>query len=134
MFYHHRLSQFSTQSYGPFGLAGTSNTDSDSRERGTEQQDQPPSRSHAANIIGNPISFVSGQFAGNTVRAELHEIQKADLGRKWVSMDCSRSLVLTHWAFSTFTDMHELTDVPWIHPLLLRYDCSTSQMEGVRWN
>ncbi|OBZ76352.1 hypothetical protein A0H81_03069 [Grifola frondosa] len=31
--------------------------------------------------IGGPITFVSGQFAGHTLRAELEELQKADLGR-----------------------------------------------------
>jgi hypothetical protein len=34
--------------------------------------------------IGQPIRFAAGQFAGRTVRAELCEVQKADLGRKWV--------------------------------------------------
>ncbi|EEB86761.1 hypothetical protein MPER_16163, partial [Moniliophthora perniciosa FA553] len=29
-----------------------------------------------------PIPFVVGHFAGNTIRAELFEIQKANLGRK----------------------------------------------------
>ena len=37
-----------------------------------------------AGLIGQPIRFVSGQFAGQTVRAQLDEIQKADLGRKYV--------------------------------------------------
>lgn len=32
--------------------------------------------------IGSYVSFASGPFAGRTVRAELTEIQKADLGRK----------------------------------------------------
>jgi hypothetical protein len=39
----------------------------------------PDQRVHA---IGQPIHFVAGQFAGQTVRAELQEVQKADLGRK----------------------------------------------------
>jgi len=34
-------------------------------------------------VVGRPIHFVGGQFAGQTVRAELHEVQKADLGRKY---------------------------------------------------
>ena len=32
--------------------------------------------------IGEPIHFSTGQFAGRTVRAELIEVQKAELGRK----------------------------------------------------
>lgn len=34
--------------------------------------------------IGLPVHFVTGQFAGQTIRAELEELQKADLGRKCV--------------------------------------------------
>lgn len=37
-------------------------------------------------LIGQPIHFVAGQFTGQTIRAELHELQKADLGRKFVSL------------------------------------------------
>jgi hypothetical protein len=32
--------------------------------------------------IGQPIPFLAGGFAGQTIRTELFEIQKADLGRK----------------------------------------------------
>lgn len=39
---------------------------------------------HGTSPIGQPIHFTSGQFAGRTIRAELHEQQKADLGRKSV--------------------------------------------------
>jgi len=39
--------------------------------------------SHAQErAIGDPMSFVSGQFAGRTIRFELHELQKAESGRK----------------------------------------------------
>ncbi|KAI0372687.1 hypothetical protein BV20DRAFT_978121 [Pilatotrama ljubarskyi] len=37
--------------------------------------------------IGQPVSFSGGIFAGRTVRAELEEIQKADLGRKYARKD-----------------------------------------------
>jgi len=37
--------------------------------------------------IGLPVHFVTGQFAGQTIRAELEELQKADLGRKFGSID-----------------------------------------------
>ena len=33
-------------------------------------------------LIGRPIHFIGGQFQGQVVRAQLEEIQKADLGRK----------------------------------------------------
>lgn len=32
--------------------------------------------------VGFPIAFASGQFMGSTIRMELNELQKADLGRK----------------------------------------------------
>jgi len=33
---------------------------------------------------GLPITFTTGQFAGNTIRVELKELQKANSGRKFV--------------------------------------------------
>jgi len=38
---------------------------------------------HATDVIGRPIFFEAGQFAGKEpIRAELREIQQANLGRK----------------------------------------------------
>lgn len=37
---------------------------------------------HGTDLIGRPILFASGQFAGQAIRAELREVQQADLGRK----------------------------------------------------
>ncbi|KAF5384107.1 hypothetical protein D9615_003208 [Tricholomella constricta] len=59
---------------------------------------QPPQRdlqithggahqSHGTDRINQPILFVSGQFAGQTIRAELREVQQADLGRKYARVD-----------------------------------------------
>ncbi|KAI0340258.1 hypothetical protein BDW22DRAFT_406229 [Trametopsis cervina] len=39
--------------------------------------------------IGRAVAFTDGPFAGITLRAELTELQKADLGRK--SLPCSES-------------------------------------------
>ncbi|EKM81081.1 hypothetical protein AGABI1DRAFT_56409 [Agaricus bisporus var. burnettii JB137-S8] len=36
---------------------------------------------------GQPISFATGQFAGQVIRVELQEIQKADSGRKYARVD-----------------------------------------------
>ena len=33
-------------------------------------------------LSGNSYHFATGQFAGRSIRAELLEIQKADMGRK----------------------------------------------------
>ncbi|KAH9474682.1 putative velvet family sexual development regulator [Psilocybe cubensis] len=38
-------------------------------------------------LIGRPIYFQSGPYVGRTIRTELHEIQKADLGRKYARVD-----------------------------------------------
>ncbi|PFH50901.1 hypothetical protein AMATHDRAFT_75289 [Amanita thiersii Skay4041] len=37
--------------------------------------------------IGVPVTFITGKFAGCAVRTELHEIQKAKLGRKYAKVD-----------------------------------------------
>ncbi|PFH53480.1 hypothetical protein AMATHDRAFT_89963, partial [Amanita thiersii Skay4041] len=37
--------------------------------------------------INQSIHFASGQFRGRVIRAELHEVQKADLGRKYARVD-----------------------------------------------
>lgn len=37
--------------------------------------------------IGKPIRYVSGPFAGRTIRSELSEYQKPDLGRKFAKRD-----------------------------------------------
>ena len=47
-------------------------------------RDQSRDTSHSTplRVIGVPLNFSTGQFAGKHVRAELIELQKADLGRK----------------------------------------------------
>ncbi|KAJ6591253.1 velvet factor-domain-containing protein [Mycena vulgaris] len=45
---------------------------------------QPATRT---NLVGRPIHFVDGQFAGKTIRAELHELQAASFGRKYAKVD-----------------------------------------------
>ncbi len=54
----------------------------------TRERDQPrdPSVSPHRLIgpIGTPLHFTTGQFIGKHIRAELIELQKADLGRKYV--------------------------------------------------
>ncbi|KAF9463249.1 velvet factor-domain-containing protein [Collybia nuda] len=42
---------------------------------------------HGTDLIGRPILFATGQFAGQAIRAELREIQQADLGRKYARVD-----------------------------------------------
>ncbi|OCH85121.1 hypothetical protein OBBRIDRAFT_763355 [Obba rivulosa] len=37
--------------------------------------------------IDSPATFISGEFAGRTIRGELVEVQKADLGRKYARKD-----------------------------------------------
>ncbi|KAJ7119929.1 velvet factor-domain-containing protein [Mycena crocata] len=40
-----------------------------------------------AKLIGVPIHFTEGRFAGTTMRAELHEIQKPEYGRRFGGID-----------------------------------------------
>ncbi|KAJ7777988.1 velvet factor-domain-containing protein [Mycena maculata] len=44
---------------------------------------QPPPPS----LVGRPIHFTAGQFAGKTIRAELQELQAAAFGRKYAKVD-----------------------------------------------
>ncbi|KAG6380126.1 velvet factor-domain-containing protein [Boletus reticuloceps] len=46
-----------------------------------------PPRRTSNSWINLPIHFVTGSFAGQSLRAELTEIQKADLGRKYARVD-----------------------------------------------
>jgi hypothetical protein len=49
------------------------------------ERDQPRETSVSPHRgIGVPLHFTTGQFNGKHVRAELIELQKADLGRKYV--------------------------------------------------
>ncbi|GLB37545.1 putative velvet factor [Lyophyllum shimeji] len=38
-------------------------------------------------VIGQTLHFVSGQFAGQDIRVELQELQKAEIGRKYARVD-----------------------------------------------
>ncbi|KAG6878817.1 hypothetical protein C0992_007472 [Termitomyces sp. T32_za158] len=60
--------------YKPSQLVPATYDHNDSQPRGTD-------------LIGQPISFAHGQFAGSTIRAELSEIQQASLGRKYARVD-----------------------------------------------
>jgi hypothetical protein len=63
----------------------------------TSQKGNDPSSQSPLRPIGAPLHFTTGQFTGKHVRAELIELQKADLGRKFVRHSCySRTAILTH--------------------------------------
>ena len=49
-----------------------------------DHQHQPhgTTTTQTTDLIGRAVHFSTGQFAGQTIRMELQEIQKADLGRK----------------------------------------------------
>jgi len=47
--------------------------------------------------IGCPIFFTSGQFSDCTIRMELDEVQKAELGRKWVSWEHAKPAYWLGW-------------------------------------
>jgi hypothetical protein len=46
--------------------------------------------------IGQPIHFQAGDFAGRTIRAELREVQKADVGRKYGPLSIYHLTSLAH--------------------------------------
>lgn len=58
---------------------------SSSQQARDRDQSRDPPLSTAHRHIGTPLNFSTGQFSGKHVRAELIELQKADLGRKYVS-------------------------------------------------
>ncbi|KAG8844330.1 hypothetical protein FRB96_003089 [Tulasnella sp. 330] len=47
----------------------------------------PSPRPQDCSYIGRPIPYISGPHAGKTIRAELQECQKPDLGRKFAKRD-----------------------------------------------
>ncbi|EMD37273.1 hypothetical protein CERSUDRAFT_113922 [Gelatoporia subvermispora B] len=44
-------------------------------------------RATGSSALGAPVTFIAGPFDGRTIRAELIEIQSAELGRKYVHKD-----------------------------------------------
>ncbi|KAF4613129.1 hypothetical protein D9613_011072 [Agrocybe pediades] len=46
-----------------------------------------PPQNREKSLVGQPIYFATGSYRGLTIRMELHEIQKADLGRKYARVD-----------------------------------------------
>ncbi|KAH8982956.1 velvet factor-domain-containing protein [Lactarius akahatsu] len=60
---------------------------SSSQQARDRDQSRDASHSTPPRVIGAPLNFSTGQFAGKHVRAELIELQKADLGRKYARKD-----------------------------------------------
>jgi len=65
--------------------------------------------------IGEPILFSSGQFMGRRIRFELHELQKAESGRKKVLSSLSRSSHLTLAHRYAKVDRRPLDPPPAVH-------------------
>ncbi|ETW77395.1 developmental regulator VosA [Heterobasidion irregulare TC 32-1] len=72
---------YSSQEYPPQPQPASASSASRSRE------DRPPRHHSSSRSIGDPLNFTSGQFSGQLIRAELVELQKADLGRKYARKD-----------------------------------------------
>lgn len=63
-----------------------------------QDQHQLPGADEGAFVTqpGRPVSFLTGQFEGRTIRVELEELQKAESGRKLVHLlSGSRTTMLT---------------------------------------
>lgn len=95
----------------------------------------PPSTSHGTQLMGRPIHFISGQFANRTIRAEIHEIQKADLGRKCVPYPCFNLAQSCH-ASCRCKDMPEWIGGRLIHHLSSNYGSLRHSMQVLnrRWS
>jgi hypothetical protein len=89
---------------------------------------------HGTELIGRPIHFMSGQFAGQTIRAELYEVQKADLGRKCVSRNLFASSSFYLLKFPTLLHLRQVR--PSRSPTTRSTACSvTSPLSSVQcWN
>ncbi|TFY59569.1 hypothetical protein EVJ58_g5701 [Rhodofomes roseus] len=64
-----------------------SSSSTSSHRHSLSAQDRKVRPVGSSSRVGRPIRFVGGQFAGRTLRAELNELQKADLGRKYARKD-----------------------------------------------
>ncbi|KAI0311205.1 velvet factor-domain-containing protein [Amylostereum chailletii] len=61
---------------------------SSSRDRDPPRSSHPPvQQPSTSRAFGSTLNFTTGQFSGKQVRAELIELQKADLGRKYARKD-----------------------------------------------
>ena len=91
MYSHHSLSyQSHHQQHGSedpyYQSPSTSPTDFQQLATNHENHHHQPhaTTTQTTDLIGRAVQFSTGQFAGQTIRMELQEIQKADLGRKSV--------------------------------------------------
>lgn len=76
--------------------------------------------------IGHPMHFVSGQFSGQSIRAELQETQKAELGRK-----CESPIhALTDYDTNLCAGMRRSIGDHWILPLPFYSDFFAFIMRG----
>lgn len=90
----------SSSSYASYGQLPETPVQRADREAAQRAQDRHreliqsgvvPVPKHTEGNIGRAVSFETGPFAGRTMRAEITEIQKADLGRKCADPPTSAS-------------------------------------------
>lgn len=67
----------------PLGMSSDNETGSEARSMVVDEVLADTADADAA--IGVPVRMAAGQLAGRTIRAELDEMQKADVGRKSVN-------------------------------------------------
>jgi hypothetical protein len=77
---HHQEHGSDEPYYNQHSSSPSSPTDFQQLSNHDNHHNQP----HGTDLIGRAVQFSTGQFAGQTIRMELQEIQKADLGRKSV--------------------------------------------------
>ncbi|KAJ7121010.1 hypothetical protein C8R44DRAFT_787200 [Mycena epipterygia] len=72
---------------GPHSGAPSLMIPAPSQQRGASSHQYSVPHQQGTSLIGRPIHFKDGQFAGKTIRAELHELQAAAFGRKYAKVD-----------------------------------------------
>lgn len=80
--YHSGLHQYALQA-APHSGAPSLMIPAPSQQTGEPHHRYPVSQQQTASLVGRPIHFTEGQFAGKTIRAKLQELQAAAFGRKY---------------------------------------------------
>jgi len=72
---------------GPHSGAPSLMIPAPSQQSGEPHHRYSGSHQHNGSLVGRPIHFTEGQFAGKTIRAKLQELQAAAFGRKYAKVD-----------------------------------------------
>jgi hypothetical protein len=88
-----------------------------SQQTGEPHHRYPVSQQQTASLVGRPIHFTEGQFAGKTIRAKLQELQAAAFGRKYA---ITPGEIFTVKDLCPASDMLKWIAVRWTHHQVCR--------------